>query len=237
MQVIQGRAYLPTARTRRPRAPSLPKQVDHGKVDQREFGKDLTERPRATAQAALQPERYRPLALGDAGVDRISGAAQRNGTASAIAAAAASGAAVLGLNALSARFRAALGLSGKLALVVTPTFGAFILNSHLTLADAHADPDGFVAPHQQQRASAAVAPERESGPPVNSLGVRYTLANFVFESPFKTILGIALPLYGSIFYRESVTPQTASMLLSQRLIHTRVYGQAVAVLTTVYGLV
>ena len=40
-------------------------------------------------------------------------------------------------------------------------------------------------------------------------------------------------MYAGIFYKESTDPRTASMLLSQRLIHTRVYGQAIAIFTTV----
>jgi len=37
---------------------------------------------------------------------------------------------------------------------------------------------------------------------------------------------VAGPLYGAIFFKESTHPSTANMILSQRLIHTRVYGQA-----------
>jgi hypothetical protein len=58
-------------------------------------------------------------------------------------------------------------------------------------------------------------------------------ANMVYTHPFKTIMSIAGPIYGALFYRESTHPSTAHMPLSQRLIHTRVYGQIVAVLSTV----
>lgn len=44
---------------------------------------------------------------------------------------------------------------------------------------------------------------------------------------------IATPLYAAIFYRESTNPATAKMLLSQRLIHTRVYGQFIAISATI----
>ena len=57
------------------------------------------------------------------------------------------------------------------------------------------------------------------------------VANYVFNNPFKSIVGTVLPLYGAIFYRESTHPSTKDMLLSQRLIHTRVYGQMIAVCT------
>jgi len=59
------------------------------------------------------------------------------------------------------------------------------------------------------------------------------MGNAIYTHPFKTIIGIAAPLYCGIFFRESTHPSTASMPLSQRLIHTRVYGQMIAVLTTV----
>ena len=58
-------------------------------------------------------------------------------------------------------------------------------------------------------------------------------ANMVYDHPFKTIIGIAVPCYLAIFHRESTNPATAQMLLSQRLIHTRVYGQGVVVLVHV----
>ena len=49
----------------------------------------------------------------------------------------------------------------------------------------------------------------------------------------KMICGIALPSYAALFYKESTNPATRDMLLSQRLIHTRVYGQMIAVLSAV----
>jgi curved DNA-binding protein CbpA len=53
------------------------------------------------------------------------------------------------------------------------------------------------------------------------------------EDVMSIFLSIAGPIYGALFYRESTHPSTAHMPLSQRLIHTRVYGQMVAVLSTV----
>lgn len=204
---------------------------ERGKLDQREYGVSVHERPRATAHAALNPDRYseKPLSSGD--IDLVSTAAQRSGAEAALATACISGGAVLALNRFSSGFRGALGLSGKLALVVTPTLGMFILKSHQTVADARADPEEFVRPHQQRAASAAAAAAR--APRRSDLGLHHKLANFVYDSPFKTIIGIAVPAYSALFYRESINPQTRGMLLSQRLIHTRVYGQAAVVLTTI----
>ena len=43
---------------------------------------------------------------------------------------------------------------------------------------------------------------------------------------------LAVPSYGALFYHESTSSATANMPLSQRLIHTRVYGQAMVILIT-----
>ena len=45
----------------------------------RDFGKELAERPRAAAQAALNPDRYADTPLPQAGVDQLQYDAQKNG--------------------------------------------------------------------------------------------------------------------------------------------------------------
>jgi hypothetical protein len=194
----------------------------------RTYGKELTERPRATAQEALQPQRYSAQAASDAQVAHITGVAQRNGTIASAVTGAVCSAAVLAANALSPRFRNALGVSGKVALVVTPTAGAFWVKSFLTVGDAQRDPEEFMA---ARRPSGHAAPASANGQ--QQLSAAQQLANTVYTHPFKTILSIASPLYAYIFYKESTNPQTKMMPLSQRIIHTRVYGQMVAVLSTV----
>ena len=192
------------------------------------FGKDLTERPRATTQAALTPQPFSPQALGDEQVGIVADAAKRAGMLAAGAAAVASGGVVAAANAFSPRFRGALGVSGKAALVVTPSAGAFYLKSHLTMAHARANPEAFL--HSQR----AMAGGRGIGAAEQgSLALWQSAANMVYDHPFKTIIGIAVPCYLAIFHRESTNPATAQMLLSQRLIHTRVYGQGVVVLTAI----
>lgn len=44
---------------------------------------------------------------------------------------------------------------------------------------------------------------------------------------------LSAPAYGALFHHESRNPATAKMPLSQRLIHTRVYGQAMVIGITV----
>lgn len=193
----------------------------------RDFGKELAERPRAAAQAALNPDRYADTPLPQAGVDQLQYDAQKNGFVAAIAAGFASAGSVFMANALSPRFRNALGVSGKAALVVTPSAGAFFLNSLQTVDRAIKDPDAY----RQGGASAPTSMLAAS--PQSSLTLWQTMCNTIYYHPFKTIVAIASPLYAGIFYRESTQKTTRDMLLSQRLIHTRVYGQMVAVLTTV----
>lgn len=158
--------------------------------------------------------------------DVIARDAQKSGLLASIAAGVVSSALVFAANRFSPRFRSALGVSGKTALIVTPTVGSFFLKSHLTVAYATANPTGYLGAAD---AADALPPGQVSG----RLMPWHMAANAVYNNPFKSIFGTIAPLYGLIFYRESTHPSTANMLLSQRLIHTRVYGQAIAVLTTV----
>ena len=196
-------------------------------ADGRHFGKELAERPRAVAQEALQPLRHRDSALSNQELSLVSTAATRNGTVAAVVTTVVTGGAVAAANAFSPRFRSMFGVSGKLALIVTPSLGAFFLRSQQTINQALHDADGFIAPHLAA-AETVAAPifQRELSP-------LQVAANMVYTHPFKTIMSIAGPIYGALFYRESTHPSTAHMPLSQRLIHTRVYGQMVAVLSTV----
>ena len=189
------------------------------------FGKEVHERPRATAQEALSPAKYRSQPLAREEVAFVGETSGRDGIIAAFAVGGVSSGAVYLANALSPKFRGGLGISGKAALVVTPTAGAFFLKSHLTVAEARADPDKFFG-NRQSRAAAAPRAQHQ-------LALWQSASNFVYENPFKVIFSIALPIYGLLFYKESTNPATASMPLSQRLIHTRVYGQMVAVLSTV----
>lgn len=76
---------------------------------------------------------------------------------------------------------------------------------------------------------AAIPAEAEA----SSLPMWQRLANTISYHPAKTIFGMALPLYCAVFAYESYAPATRDLILSQRLIHTRVYGQGIAVMTTI----
>ena len=201
----------------------------------RAAGRELHERPRALTQDTLDSASRSLPSRAASTIQReaVAGAARREGFVAASAAAAVSGATVLGLNTLSPRFRSALGVSGKMALVVTPTAGLFFLKSHLAVARAVDDPERFAAalPDATAAPAAAAAGRAAGAAPTARLAGWQKVANYVFNNPFKSIVGTVLPLYGAIFYRESTHPSTKDMLLSQRLIHTRVYGQMIAVCT------
>ena len=132
---------------------------------------------------------------------------------------------VAALNAFSPRFRNSLGMSGKVALVVTPTAGAFWTQSHLTVGQASKDPSKYIE-------GAKVPVATTARPGYAKLPAWYGVSNAVYENPFKTIFAIAAPAYAGLFYVESTNPATANMPLSQRLIHTRVYGQGLAICVT-----
>ena len=149
---------------------------------ERDRGRDLHERPRHVVQSALAEDPKPSRALTEAERAGIGQQAQRSGFAAAAAAAAVSGAAVLTANATSARFRGALGISGKMALVVTPTAGAFFLRSQQTVNRANLDAERYLSDPNAPSA----APAR------TSLAVWQLAANAVYDHPMKSIIGTAV---------------------------------------------
>ncbi|KAL3930382.1 MAG: hypothetical protein SGPRY_001561 [Prymnesium sp.] len=190
-------------------------------TSQLEEGRDLHERPRHMTQQALLSASTSKQPLDKREVDLLTFTALQQGTVAALAAGAVSAALVFGASAWSPRIRAALNVSSKTGLIITPMFGMFYLRSHKFLGQAGKDPTAALS-------TAAVQQKVTQG-----LSLWHRAANAIFEHPCKTIVGIALPVYSAIFYKESSSPATARMLLSQRLIHTRVYGQAVVIATTI----
>ena len=87
---------------------------------------------------------------------------------------------------------------------------------------------GAQATGDAARCSAAAASPAEAAIPLWQ-----TAANLVAANPFKSVFGVAAPLYAAIFAYECSSPATKDLPLSQRLIHTRVYGQAIAIGATI----
>lgn len=187
---------------------------------------DLYERPRFVAQEALSPDRHLSRALDSHERGQVSNSALRSGLLTSLGTGVVCGAIVYAANAISPRFRGALGISGKTALVVTPTLGAFSLSSHLAVGKATRDAASYA---EAAAAPVAVSAKLEK---LGALPLWCQLANTLYVHPFKTILGTAGLSYGALFYHESTSAATANMPLSQRLIHTRVYGQGLVICIT-----
>ena len=58
--------------------------------------------------------------------------------------------------------------------------------------------------------------------PGNELAVYHKFSNYVAENPLKTLLGLAIPSVGMIFYGRTGKEH---LQLSMKLLHTRVFGQ------------
>ena len=58
--------------------------------------------------------------------------------------------------------------------------------------------------------------------PGDELAVHHKMANFVASNPLKTLLGLAIPSVGLIFYGRTGKEH---LQLSMKLLHTRVFGQ------------
>lgn len=58
--------------------------------------------------------------------------------------------------------------------------------------------------------------------PGNELALHHKMSNFVANNPLKTLLGLAIPSVGLIFYGRTGKEH---LQLSMKLLHTRVFGQ------------
>jgi len=117
--------------------------------------------------------------------------------------------------------RKGLSVSGKTGLIVTAFATPFWLRSEMCLVEGQRHPERFVP---QQAAETPSRPRRQHLP------MWQQALNFVHDNPFQTWGSIVLPAYGAIFAYESyLNPSTANMVLSQRIIHTRVIGQFTAI--------
>jgi hypothetical protein len=102
---------------------------------------------------------------------------------------------------------------------------ARLLTRRLAAASAPAGVAAFYVQTHKVFAEEKTDSPNETASQQGSLTVLQRIANFVSDNPFKTVAGTAVPMYLAIFAYESMSPATRDMPLSQRLIHTRVYGQ------------
>jgi len=99
-----------------------------------------------------------------------------------------------------------------------------ILSKRFAYAAAPAGAAAFYL--QTRKASAQEPPDTGALDESPGLSISERLANYISENPVKSIFGTAIPAYLAVYVHEATAPSTRDMLFSQRLIHTRVYGQA-----------
>ena len=119
------------------------------------------------------------------------------------------------------RFRTSLGVSGKVALAISPAFAVFNLLSELTLSDARKRPWAYDLPDAEGNRTFA-PPELQRRNVVAELGPHHRAANYVYDHPYYMLAGIGVPTVGGLFYSQAGHEH---LKLSQKIMHTRVWGQ------------
>jgi len=102
-----------------------------------------------------------------------------------VATLAASSSAIYAANTFLPKFRTSLGVSGKVALAISPAVGAYFLTSELTLFDAKRNPANYGI-----HVDGASSPSSGGLPPpsaqvVSKLSAHHRVANWVYYNPFK----------------------------------------------------
>ncbi|EQC39611.1 hypothetical protein SDRG_03044 [Saprolegnia diclina VS20] len=143
------------------------------------------------------------------------------GLQASVVSAATMGAVVFAANQTSATFRNRLGLSGKLGFVAMAGLAGFFIAGEQDLLKGSRNPDAYIAELEgNTTATATVASTRKS------LGLHHQLANYVYDNPFKSLTCMATPLVGFIYLDQS---RNANIQFSQKIMHTRIYGQGACV--------
>lgn len=136
--------------------------------------------------------------------------------------------AVLAANHYSRAFRTGLGFSGKLACVVIPCLGSYTLTSELTLIDARDYPEKY----NLDSGKANIGPISQNVVREGGLGLQHRAVNWFNDHPFQLLAGCSAPVVLGIFYTQR---KSNHLKLSQKIMHTRVIGQA-SVLSFLIGL-
>lgn len=166
-----------------------------------------------------------------------------------------SGSAIYGAHMYFPKFRKGVGISGKVGTMMMLLAGSFFLKSELTMVDAMRYPHlyGIEIPDELRRRRGELP--RDNSIQTQQLQTRKTYntkaefvdanphkivvdnkpyipfynkyLNFLYDHPYRMLLGMALPAIGVIFYQEG---KSKGIRLQNRLLHTRVLGQG-AVLT------
>ncbi|OQR88271.1 hypothetical protein ACHHYP_06983 [Achlya hypogyna] len=116
-------------------------------------------------------------------------------------------------------FRNRLGVSGKVGLAVMASLASFAIVAEQDLLKGSRNPDQYIAELNQAEAPI----EKKSD---HHLALHHRLANFVYDYPFRTLAFSAAPLVGLIFFDQS---RNTNIQFSQKIMHTRIYGQGACV--------
>ncbi|KAJ1455887.1 hypothetical protein M885DRAFT_518753 [Pelagophyceae sp. CCMP2097] len=148
--------------------------------------------------------------------------AVKNALSKAIPTFAITSAAVFAANKYSATFRKSLGVSGKVALAITPPLFMFSLYGEKTII------------HDLRNTRSGPAADKVEASPFLVL---HQAANYCFDHTLICLAGLCTPMYAGILYHELHKPRGPSWKFSHAVIHTRVLGQAAAIfsLVTVFG--
>lgn len=154
--------------------------------------------------------------------------AMKEGINAAISAGFVSSVAVYGAVQTSKTFRQITSVSSRIAPVMIAIFGSYMLANELAISDAtKMGSDQFIETliSHNQGGNTQVS----SGEGVE-LPMHEKTANWVFDYPFKTLILLSLPAVAGIFRYQQLNPAYASLKFSQKIMHTRVYGQSYVIL-------
>ncbi|RHY30565.1 hypothetical protein DYB32_004213 [Aphanomyces invadans] len=121
-------------------------------------------------------------------------------------------------------FRNRLGVSGKVGLVASAGMATFIIVAERDLLRGSRNPEEYLSDLQAKSNTDAAAAAATQRP--HSLPLHHRFANHVLDYPFRTLAMTAIPLVGGIYLHQS---QNNNIQLSQKIMHTRIYGQGTCV--------
>ncbi|KDO31905.1 hypothetical protein SPRG_03121 [Saprolegnia parasitica CBS 223.65] len=112
-------------------------------------------------------------------------------------------------------FRNRLGVSGKVGLAVMASLATFAIVAEQDLLKGSRNPDAYIAELNETETKQVIKSDHH-------LPMYQQAANYVYDYPFRTLVCSAAPLVGLIFLDQS---RNANIQFSQKVMHTRIYGQ------------
>eukprot|EP00611_Tribonema_gayanum_P022403 TRINITY_DN4488_c0_g1_i2.p1 TRINITY_DN4488_c0_g1~~TRINITY_DN4488_c0_g1_i2.p1 ORF type:complete len:199 (+),score=59.68 TRINITY_DN4488_c0_g1_i2:194-790(+) len=127
-------------------------------------------------------------------------------------------AAVTAAQLYSKKFVAKTNVSARVALAISPPLGAYFVVAEKVMSGAQTDPAKYgIFPKGHM--AAQLTEQR-----LPSLQWYHRLANTAYSNPFGLIAGVGVPAVGAIFWQQSREGH-AHLKFSQKVMHTRVFGQ------------